>query len=48
MMPIYYIENNIWNFGTRFLRVYQDESEMWELYQEIDGIFGLEPNKKTA
>ena len=28
------IDNNILNYGTRFLRVYQEESKMWDLQQE--------------
>ena len=47
MVFIHDIDNNILNYGTRFSRVYQEESEIWELYQEII-VFGLEPNKKMA
>ena len=47
MIFIHDIDNNILDSNERFLGVYQDKSEKWELYQEIN-IFWLEPNKKTV
>ena len=35
MMFIHDIDNNILNSGGRFLRVYQDEYEIWGLYNEV-------------
>ena len=35
MMFIHGIDNNILNYGASFLRVYQEEYKMKELYQDI-------------
>ena len=47
MMFIHDIDNNILNSGVRFLRVYQDEYEMWEIYQEINMFWVGSKPKKT-
>ena len=36
MLFIHDIDNNILNYGARFLSVYQDESEKWDIYLEIN------------
>ena len=47
-MFIHDIDNNILNSDASFLSVYQDESEKWELYQEINIFWvGTKP-KNTA
>ena len=38
MIFMYGIYNNILNHGTSILRVYQEDSRMWELYQEFFGV----------
>ena len=46
MIFIHVIENNILNYGALVLRVYQEESKMRELYQEITIFGGWNQTKK--
>ena len=40
MMFIHGIDNNILNSGAHFSRVYQEESKMWDLYQDPNMFWG--------
>ena len=42
------INNNIPIYHLSYLSVYQDESENWELYQEMNIFGGWNQTKKTA
>ena len=44
-MLLHNINNNILISNPYFLGIYQDESEKWDIYQDIDIFLGLEPNK---
>ena len=48
MMFIHDIDNNILNYGAKFLSVYQDEFERLDIYQDNINSFGMESNQKTS
>ena len=45
MMFIYGIDNNILNYGTRILRVYQEKYKITELYQKMIFLGGNQTEK---
>ena len=47
MMPLHYINHNIFISQQSYSVVYQDEPENWELYQDIN-CFGLKPKQKNC
>ena len=48
MMILHDISNNILISQPSYLSLYQDKIENLEIYQEINNLFGLEPNTKNC